>query len=162
MKRTVRLVSGTLLLAALAGPPALMAQASAGAGGSGMQKLTLDKYLDWETVSGPQISPDGRQVVYSRGWIDKMNDRRESTLWIANSDGSRKRELVDGASATWSPDGTRIAFVAPGEPEGPQIFVRWMDAEGATTQITRLEQSPGQSPVVSGWNPNCLHNARRG
>ena len=76
MKRTVRLVSGTLLLAALAGPPALAAQASAGAGGSGMQKLTLDKYLDWETVSGPQISPDGRQVVYSRGWIDKMNDRR--------------------------------------------------------------------------------------
>ncbi len=150
MKRTVRLVSGTLLLAALAGPPALMAQASAGAGGSGMQKLTLDKYLDWETVSGPQISPDGRQVVYSRGWIDKMNDRRESTLWIANSDGSRKRELVDGASATWSPDGTRIAFVAPGEPEGPQIFVRWMDAEGATTQITRLEQSPGSLR----WSPD--------
>ena len=150
MKRTVRLVSSTLLFAALVGPPALMAQASAGAGGSGMQKLTLDKYLDWETVSGPQISPDGRQVVYSRGWIDKMNDRRESTLWIANSDGSRKRELVDGASATWSPDGTRIAFVAPGEPEGPQIFVRWMDAEGATTQITRLEQSPGSLR----WSPD--------
>jgi len=150
MKRTVRLVSGTLLLAALAGPPALAAQASAGAGGSGMQKLTLDKYLDWEDVSAPQISPDGRQVVYSRGWIDKMNDRRESTLWIANSDGSRKRELVDGASATWSPDGTRIAFVAPGAPEGPQIFVRWMDAEGATTQITRLEQSPGSLR----WSPD--------
>src|SRR5258706_13553370 len=28
------------------------------------------------------------------------------------------------------------------EPKGPQIFVRWMDAEGATTQVTRLTEGP--------------------
>ncbi|NIR78161.1 MAG: hypothetical protein GWM92_05995, partial [Gemmatimonadetes bacterium] len=48
--------------------------------------------------------------------------------------GSRNRFLLDGSQATWSPDGTRIAFVAEGEPEGNQIHVRWMDAEGAVSQ----------------------------
>jgi hypothetical protein len=51
-------------------------------------RLTLDNYLDLETVSDPQLSPDGRQIIYTRGWIDKLNDRRESALWIMNADGS--------------------------------------------------------------------------
>jgi dipeptidyl aminopeptidase/acylaminoacyl peptidase len=79
-----------------------------------------------------------------------MNDRWESSLWIMNADGGRNRFLTDGASARWSPDGTRIAFLHQGEPRGTQVFVRWMDAEGATTQITRVEESPS-GPL---WSPN--------
>ena len=84
-----------------------------------------------ETVSDPQLSPDGRQIIYTRGWIDKMNDKRESALWIMNADGSKNRFLVRGSGARWSPTGDRIAYTAQGEPKGSQIFVRWMDAEGA-------------------------------
>jgi len=146
MKRTVRLVSGTLLLAALAGPPALAAQASAGADGSGIQKLTLDKYLDWEDVSAPQISPDGRQVVYSRGWIDKMNDRRESTLWIANSDGSRKRELVDGASATWSPVmAVRIASASEIPNAGDRLAASNVESDAGPTLCDGVTMSVGST-----------------
>ena len=43
-------------------------------------RLTLDLYLDMETVAEPQLSPDGTQIVYTRGWIDKINDKRESAL----------------------------------------------------------------------------------
>jgi dipeptidyl aminopeptidase/acylaminoacyl peptidase len=107
-----------------------------------IRKLSLETYLDLESVSDPQISPDGTQVVYTRGWVDKMNDRRESSVWIMNADGTRNRFLVDGSGPIWSPDGTRIAYTASGDPEGSQVFVRWMDAEGATSQITRLEDSP--------------------
>lgn len=106
------------------------------------KKLTLEMYLDLESVSNPQISPDGARIVYTRGWVDKMNDRRESSIWIMNADGNRNHFLVDGSGPLWSPDGTRIAYTASGEPEGSQIFVRWMDDEGATTQITRLEKGP--------------------
>ncbi|MDX1395891.1 MAG: S9 family peptidase [Gemmatimonadota bacterium] len=115
-----------------------------------MRTISLDMFLDWERVSNPQISPVGCLVIFTRGWIYMMNDRWESTLWIMNADGTRKRELVDGSNAIWSPDGTRIAFTARGEPGGSQIFVRWMDAEGATTQITRLERSPGSLR----WSPD--------
>ncbi len=112
--------------------------------------LQLEQYLDWEWVSNPQISPDGSRIVYTRQWVDKVNDRRGSSLWIMDANGSRNRHLVDGGGASWSPDGTRIAFVEEGEPRGSQIFVRWMDAEGATSQITRLENGP--SNVT--WSPD--------
>ncbi|MGH9803723.1 MAG: S9 family peptidase [Candidatus Acidiferrales bacterium] len=113
-------------------------------------KLSLDLYLEYETVADPQISPDGAQIVYTRRWVDKVNDRWESSLWIMNADGGKNRSLVKGSSPRWSPDGTRIAFLAEGQPKGQQIFVRWMDAEGATTQITRVEKTP----TDLAWSPD--------
>ena len=112
--------------------------------------LSLAQYLEMESVSNPQISPDGERIVYTRGWVDKINDSRKSSLWIMNADGTRARALLEGGGARWSPDGTRILFVASGEPSGSQIFVRWMDDEGAVTQITRLENGPS-SPL---WSPD--------
>jgi dipeptidyl aminopeptidase/acylaminoacyl peptidase len=112
--------------------------------GARSDKLTLTDYLEWETVSNPQLSPDARQIIYTRGWIDKLNDRRASSIYIMNVDGTRPRKLVDGGNATWSPDGSRIAYTAQGDPNNStQIFVRYMDAEGATTQVTRLTTAPG-------------------
>lgn len=112
--------------------------------------LALETWLDWERVSGPRISPDGRQVVYTRGWVDKMNDRWESSIWVVNVDGTRPRHLVEGSSPRWSPDGTRIAFTAPDDEGDTQIWVRWMDAEGAVSQVTRLTESPGDLA----WSPD--------
>jgi dipeptidyl aminopeptidase/acylaminoacyl peptidase len=105
-------------------------------------RLTLADYLEWEGVQAPSLSPDGRQIVFTRRWIDKLNDKWESSLWIMNADGSRARMLLNGSAARWSPDGTRIAYIAPGEPRGSQIFVKWMDADGPATQITRLTEAP--------------------
>jgi dipeptidyl aminopeptidase/acylaminoacyl peptidase len=114
------------------------------------QPLQLETYMDWEWVAGPQISPDGERIVYTRRWVDKVNDRRTASLWIMNTDGSRARKLLDGGGAQWSPDGTRILFTRQGEPRGSQLFVRWMDEEGSTTQITRLENGP--SGAI--WSPD--------
>jgi dipeptidyl aminopeptidase/acylaminoacyl peptidase len=113
-------------------------------------RLTLDLFLEIESVSDPQLSPDGSQIIYTRGWVDKMNDKRETALWIMNVDGSHNRFLTKGSGARWSPAGDRIVYTAPGEPKGTQVFVRWMDAEGATSQITRVDQSP--SAVA--WSPD--------
>lgn len=104
--------------------------------------LTVAHYLNWERARDPQVSPDGSQVVYTRSTVDKMNDRWESSLWILSADGTKHRSLVKGSSARWSPDGSRIAYLADDEDERQQIFVRWMDAEGAVTQVTRVTQTP--------------------
>ena len=112
--------------------------------------LKLETYLDWEWVGNPQLSPDGSEVLYTRTLVDKVNDRRSSSVWIMNADGSKKRFLVDGSSPQWSPDGTRIAFTAEGEPGGSQVFVRWMDDEGLVTQVTRVQKSPSNVE----WSPD--------
>ena len=106
--------------------------------------LTVNHYLDWEQVADPQISPDGQQIVYTRRWVNRLEDKWESALWLMNADGSHARFLVKGASARWSPDGTRITYLADGEPSGTQVFVRWMDASGATTQVTRVTNTPAE------------------
>ena len=133
------------LVWAVAGAPS-----PAAAQGTDIQRLTLDHYLDMESVSNPRISPDASRIVYTRGWSDRVNDQRKSSLWIMNADGSRNRQLLEGSGAQWSPDGTRILFTTQGEPSGSQIFVRWMDAEGAVSQITRLENGPSNVR----WSPD--------
>ena len=134
---------------ALAAAPTLIT-AQAPATATATDRLTLDQYLEYETVSDPQISPDATQIIYTRGWVDKQNDRRETSLWIMNADGGRNRFLVRGSNARWSPTGDRIVYTAQGDPKGTQIFVRYMDAEGAITQITRVEKSPNNVA----WSPD--------
>jgi len=115
-----------------------------------ISKISLEQYFDLEDVQDPQLSPDGKQIIYTRRWVDKLNDRWESSLWIMNADGSRSRHLVDGSNAVWSPDGSRIAYLAKGEPSGTQIWVRFMDGEAAPTQITRLTETPADVE----WSPD--------
>lgn len=112
--------------------------------------LTVDHYLDYETVGEPRISPDGNRIIYTRRWVNKQEDKFDTAIWMMNADGSENRFLVKGGGAVWSPDGTRIAFLADGEPKGAQIFVRWMNAEGAVSQITRVEHAPGNIE----WSPD--------
>ena len=38
-------------------------------------RIALEQYLDWEEVQAPQLSPDGTQIIFTRRWVDKMNDR---------------------------------------------------------------------------------------
>jgi len=135
-------------LALLVAAPALAAQQTATT--PQPATLSLETYFDLEDVQDPQLSPDGKQVIYTRRWVDKLNDRWESSLWIMNADGSRGRHLVDGSNAIWSPDGTRIAYLARGEPTGTQIWVRFMDGDAAPTQITRLTEAPSEI----GWSPD--------
>ena len=116
---------------------------------SGRGKITVDLFLDWQYVTAPQISPDGTQILYSRRWTDKINDKYETDIWIMNSDGGRNRSLVKGASPQWAPDGKRIAYIAPGQPAGAQIFVKWLDT-GDETQLTHLERAPSNIK----WSPD--------
>ncbi|MCX5760719.1 MAG: S9 family peptidase [Gemmatimonadetes bacterium] len=123
---------------------------SVGAAQDRPAKLQLRDYLDWEEVQSPLLSPDGARILFTRRWIDQANDKWESSVWMMKADGSQARFLVNGSAAAWSPDGTRIAYVAKGEPTGSQIFVRYMDAEGAVTQISRLTDAPSSIE----WSPD--------
>ncbi len=67
-----------------------------------------------------------------------------------DADGSRHRYLIEGSNARWSASGDRILFIASGSNDKPQIFVRWMNDEGAVSQVTRIEISPS-SPK---WSPD--------
>jgi dipeptidyl aminopeptidase/acylaminoacyl peptidase len=112
-------------------------------------KLQLEQFFDVINVADPKLSPDGKEIIYTRGWIDKVNDSRKNELYIMDADGTKNRFFSKGSSASWSPDGTRIAYMAQGEPSGSQIFIKYKNTEGAT-QITRVEKTPSNIK----WSPD--------
>jgi hypothetical protein len=69
--------------------------------------LSVGDYLNYETVADAQISPAGTRIVYTRRWVNRIDDKTESSLWIMDADGARNRFLAEGSGAQWSPDGTR-------------------------------------------------------
>jgi dipeptidyl aminopeptidase/acylaminoacyl peptidase len=103
--------------------------------------------LQW--VDSPQISPDGKRIVYQRMGYDVMKDVRHSSLWMIDADGSHHRPLTDtGGGAAWSPDGKRLAYVSKSDGSA-QIQMHWMDT-GQDASITSLTESPGNLS----WSPD--------
>lgn len=113
--------------------------------------LDMETYMEMESIGSPNISPDGRHILFTRGWVDKINDRSRSNLWIVDIEGKRVRELTHGNwrdfSPVWSPDGNKIAFLSDRD-ETTQIHVLWLDTR-EVAQLTHLERSPGS--LV--WSP---------
>jgi hypothetical protein len=42
--------------------------------------LTKETYMEMESVGSPNISPDGKNILFTRSWTDKINDRTRSNL----------------------------------------------------------------------------------
>jgi dipeptidyl aminopeptidase/acylaminoacyl peptidase len=113
-------------------------------------RFTVADYLELQSASDPQISPDGTQVIYTRTAVDKMADAMQSSVWIVGADGQHHRFLARGSGAIWSPDGKSIAYLAEGQPRGAQIFVLHMATSGPATQIT----TGSESPANLRWSPD--------
>src|SRR5215470_10927309 len=95
------------------------------------RKLTAMDEFQLQLATDPQISPDGKKIIYVRRFADPLTDRRYSNLWIINADGTDHRPLTSGnrtdISPRWSPDGTRIAFLSDADGK-QQLYIRWMDS----------------------------------
>lgn len=124
----------------------------AGAAFGAKPGLTSDTIWEMRSVSEPQITKDGKSIIYVLGWSDKMVDQRYSNLWIVGSDGKENRPITTGAfrdtSPRISPDGTRIAYISNRSGKN-QIHVRWLDTN-QEAQITDLQQAPSNIE----WSPD--------
>lgn len=78
--------------------------------------MTLVDIINVPQITDPQLSPDGRQVLYVLSEANWKLNRRITHIWKINSDGSGPIQLTNGAdgenSPRWSPDGRNIAFIA--------------------------------------------------
>lgn len=115
-------------------------------------RLTSSDVFNLEFVSDPQISPDGKKVIYVRQFSEIMSDRNCSNLWLINFDGTDNRPLTTGNrndySPRWSPDGTRIIYVSD-QDGSMQIYMRWLDT-GQTAKLTNLQYAP----AGINWSPD--------
>ncbi|MFO0964947.1 MAG: S9 family peptidase [Gemmataceae bacterium] len=138
-------------------PLALLLALAASAPAQPKKPLSLMDVFSIEYASDPQITANGKWVVYVRNFMDVMKDRRRSNLWIVNADGTARQPLTTGAysdsSPRLAPDGKRLVFVSD-RSGTPQLHVLWL-ATGRTTKITDLPAPP----FLPSWSPDGKHIA---
>jgi dipeptidyl aminopeptidase/acylaminoacyl peptidase len=107
----MRVLRSTALLVALTLTSSLTA--------ADKRPMTLDDFFAVKRVAAPQISPDGKHVVYQVTEVDLAKNKTHTALWVTATDGkgTPKRLLADdtpGREPRWSPDGKRILFESKG------------------------------------------------
>ncbi len=82
-------------------------------------KMTPEVLLSFGRLSDPQLSPDGKYILYGVSYTSIEDNRSCRNLFVCNADGSGKVQLTkDGKSlsnAVWSADGSAIYFVQGGQ-----------------------------------------------
>jgi dipeptidyl aminopeptidase/acylaminoacyl peptidase len=110
----------------------------------------------FQSVSSPQVSPDGNWVLYSLRSVDSIKDKSSSNLWMVSWDGKENVQLTFNkggeGNAKWSPDGKYISFTASRDDDkNGQVYL--LDRRGG--EARKLTDVKGEIDDYD-WSPNGL------
>jgi len=82
-------------------------------------KMTPEVLLAFGRLSDPQVSPDGKHILYGVSYTSVEDNRSVRNLYVSNLDGSEAhlitKESKSVSNARWSPDGRKILFLQSGK-----------------------------------------------
>ena len=105
--------------------------------------ITPQDLWAFKRVGSPALSPDGRTVVFSVQEWSVENNRSSTNLWVVEAaGGAAPRRLTTARAAdsspTWSPDGSRLAFISKrADDEVGSLYVMRIDG-GEPEKILEL------------------------
>ncbi len=118
-------------------------------------------YYKLTFVSDPQLSPDGRRVAFTVTTVVEDKDKRHSEVWMAATDGSSAAyrytsPSTEASGASWSPDGSLLAFSSRREGSDDDVwFLRTGAPGGEAFQIKGVHGAPTFSRdgqwLLYGW-----------
>jgi dipeptidyl aminopeptidase/acylaminoacyl peptidase len=139
MTNAVVLVAGLMLLAV---PAVVHAE-------GGKRPMKIDDLFAFKRVSDPQISPDGKTVVYVVGEVDLPGNKTSSSLWLAAADGKTEpRRLTNAVGKKdshprWSPDGKHILFESNRSGDGQLWMIDLAGGEARKLTAISIEAGNG-------------------
>jgi eukaryotic-like serine/threonine-protein kinase len=118
------------------------------ASGGEPRRLTNDSLFKY-TAS---ISPDGSQIVYSRGASRQVAFNNLSLWTVSTLGGEPKRIAENGNDGIFSPDGKYIGYLTSTQTAGALCII---DADGANKRVIATEANAGSGSRESfAWSPD--------
>jgi dipeptidyl aminopeptidase/acylaminoacyl peptidase len=93
-----------------------------------LRKIRPTDVYRYQSVSDPQISPEGNWVSYVLTSVDTAKDKGNSDIWMVSWDAQQSVQLThspDGESSPrWSPDGKYLSFLSSRQgAKGSQVWL---------------------------------------
>ena len=103
--------------------------------------FTFEDMMKIKRVGEPEVSPDGKWVIFSVVDVNLDANTKMPHIWIVPTAGGPEREIIadrDADRPRCAPDGKRFAFISTKE-QGSQIWIADFDGvAGAVSAVWRL------------------------
>jgi dipeptidyl aminopeptidase/acylaminoacyl peptidase len=111
--------------------------------------FSVHDMLAMDRISDPQVSPDGKTVVFVVRVTDLAANRGLTDLWLVGTDGTGLRRLTSHSASDvnprWSPDGKTIYFLSTRS--GSSQIWQIAFGGGEATQVTNVPLDAGSFRV---------------